>query len=121
MAFASALEAAIASATGGDITSTGCIPSSDPEVRVGCLVDSICQESFSQTLKRIASDLVIVPTVALDPPATYPPGVVVKVNGVELENGVDFTISEDGATLRYSPGKTPGQGDVVEVFYTIPE
>ena len=118
--FARALESRVSDATSGAISATRCAASADPQVRVGCLVDSICQADFSQTLKKIATDLVIDIEVSLNPPAAYPPGVVVTVNGVEWKNGVDYSINETGTRLRYLRTPAPSTGDVVEVFYTLP-
>lgn len=117
--FARRLEAAIVNAT-PELTATGCRLENPDDIRVACLVDSICQESFSDTLKRIASDLVINNVVRLTPPASYPPGVVLRVNGEDWVNGVDYIVSANGEEIRY-PGRSPGQGDVVEVFYTLPQ
>lgn len=117
--FARRLEAAIVREA-PELTATGCRLENPENTRVGCLVDSICQESFSDTLKRIATDLVINNIVRLTPAASYPPGVVLRVNGEEWVNGVDFIVSENGEEIRY-PGRAPGQGDVVEVFYTLPQ
>ncbi|MFO0722570.1 MAG: vWA domain-containing protein [Myxococcota bacterium] len=93
-----------------------------------CLVDSICQTSFANTLERIATDL-IGPgdRVNISPPAKYPPGVVVELNGVALENcaapgagpDCDFTVSADGTSLWMK--RSPGPGDSVQVFAVVQE
>lgn len=121
MQFARELEGRIASASGGTISATGCIASDNPEVRVGCLVDSICQNDFSATLKKIATDLIIEVEVVLNPPTSYPPGVVLKVNGETWKYGEDYTVNPEGTRLRYLRNPAPGEGDVVEVFYTLPQ
>jgi hypothetical protein len=95
--------------------------------RVACLVASICEAEFGETLIRIARDLVISNTFALDPPAKYPPGVVVEVNGQPLVNCASvqagqecgFTVTPNGGSvsLRVQPAET----DKVEVFFVVEE
>ncbi len=117
--FAKRLEARIVQEN-AELNVTGCRLENPDGLRVACLIDSICQESFSDTLRRIATDLVIRNFVRLDPKASYPPGVVVKVNGEEWVNGVDYEVSPTGEELQYT-GRSPDPDDLVEVFYTLPE
>lgn len=93
---------------------------------IACLIDSICQANFGDTLARIARDLVLTNEYVLDPPTSYPPGVVVNLkggrfpDGVRLENGVDFAVSPDGTRLTITAGdKTPGEGEELEIFYVV--
>ncbi|MBX2811542.1 MAG: VWA domain-containing protein [Myxococcales bacterium] len=87
-----------------------------------CLLESICQSRFADSLQQIAQDLVAVDGVNLNPPAEYPPGVVaqyVTPGGSirELVNGADFVISDDGATLSLrGPDSRPLQGESLEVY-----
>ena len=74
--FARAVERAV-TAVDGNIMKTNCRRM--PGERVACLVDSVCQENFSDTLKAIARDLVATDKYTLDPPACNPDGVVVVV------------------------------------------
>ena len=122
--FARAVERRVNAADPG-IAITQCKGSQDQ--RVACLVASICEAEFGETLIRIARDLVISNTFALDPPAKYPPGVVVEVNGQPLVNcatvqpGQDcgFTVTPNGGSL--SLRVQPGESDKVEVFFVVDE
>lgn len=95
------------------------------DVPIACLVDSICQQSFSGTLSRIARELVLSNTYTLDPAPVYPEGVVVKVKGgrfgeagVALKYGEEFTIA--GTELTITAGeKTPVEGENVEIFFVV--
>jgi hypothetical protein len=98
--------------------------------KVACLIDSICQDDFSETLRRIARDLVVSNEFGLDPAAKYPPGVVVEVNGERLVNcnaiptptPCDFTVTPDGKTVSITNGeKVPGEDDEVEIFFIVAE
>jgi hypothetical protein len=88
---------------------------------IGCLIDSICQESFSATLARIARELVLTNKYVLDPTPVYPEGVVVNLKGgrwgesTRLVYGDDFSIS--GAELTINANKIPVEGEDVEIFY----
>jgi hypothetical protein len=88
-----------------------------------CLVDSICQENFSETLDRIARELVAVTRFDLDPPADNPAGVRVRITQGgevvrELENGVGFRVSEDGSQFEFLGGEGPSEDEAVDLFYT---
>ena len=98
----------------------------EPGTRAACFVDSICQDNFSETLTRIARELVLTNEFNLDPPAINPSGVVVKVKGgrfgaegITLQYGVDFTVSADGRVLSIMGEKTPQEGETVEIFFVI--
>lgn len=122
--FARAVERRVNAADPG-IAITQCKGSQDQ--RVACLVASICEAEFGETLIRIARDLVISNTFALDPPAKYPPGVVVEVNGQPLVNCASvqagqecgFTVTPNGGSL--SLRVQPGESDKVEVFFVVDE
>jgi hypothetical protein len=122
--FARAVERRVNAADPG-IAITECKGSQDQ--RVACLVASICEAEFGETLIRIARDLVISNTFALDPPAKYPPGVVVEVNGQPLVNCASvqagqecgFTVTPNGGSL--SLRVQPGESDKVEVFFVVDE
>lgn len=101
------------------ITETGCRRQQGK--RIGCLIDSICQENFNDTLAAIARDLVVTTDYVLDPPASYPQGVTVKVGGVPLVYGVDFDISADGTRLTIKGARTPKPGEDVEIYYSREE
>lgn len=89
--------------------------------RAACLIDSICQDSFAETLQRIARDLVFNTDFAISPPAEYPEGIRVRLtggrfgDGVDLVPGTDFTASAELVTLNGD--KVPGPGENVEVYY----
>lgn len=94
--------------------------------RIACLVDTICQDNFGDTLARIARDLVLTNEYNLDPPAAYPPGVAVRVKngrfpaeGVDLVYGTDFTVSDDGAVLTIQGEKTPVEGEDIEINFVV--
>jgi hypothetical protein len=87
--------------------------------RTACLVASICQDDFSSTLVRIAKDLVLSTEYTLDPPATYPPGVVVKINGMQLQYMTDYTVSADGSKVQITGAHAPKAGDEVEIYFVI--
>ena len=74
--FVRLMENAIVSAD-SSLSATNCQP---PEgVRAACLIDTICQDNFGDTLARIARDLVLTDEYNLGEPAAYPPGVSVVV------------------------------------------
>ena len=99
-----------------NISSTNCQPQA--RSRVACLVDSICQENFGDTLKAIARDLVSSDKYTLDPPACNPEGVTVKIAGKTLKYLEDFEISEDGSELRLT-GASPGPNDDVQIYFVV--
>jgi hypothetical protein len=89
-----------------------------------CLVDSICQDNYSNTLARIATELVVSDTYSLNPPAPYGQGVAVKItggrfgSGQDLVNGKDFSVSTDGATLRITNSMfVPQPMETVNIYY----
>ena len=96
--------------------------------RVGCLVDTICQDNFGDTLQRIAQDLVVVDEFRLNPPAANPSGVAVRIRNRdtdavrELVNGEDFTVTENdqgqGVALRLNA--IPAANEEVELYFVIP-
>jgi hypothetical protein len=96
-----------------------------PGVPVACLIDSICQEDFSQTLSRIARELVITSEYLLDPPAINPMGVKVILkkgrfgDGKTLTYGDDFTISADGTRLTLLGENVPVEGEDIEIYYVV--
>lgn len=122
--FARAMEAVITTAD-NSIEVSNCRAA--PGERAACLIDSICQEQFDETLKRIARDLIPRGSYSLTPPANYPAGVSVTVKGQVLVNcavnaqDCDFTVSEDGTTLVITSEKGPGPDDSVEIYYTTSE
>lgn len=120
--FAKALEAEVHAAD-PDIAINHCV--GPPGERVACLVDSICQTEFDGTLRRIARDLVRPTEFLLDPPASYPPGVVVEVNGTRLQicatdtdTDCDYRVTADGRQLSFERN-APGEGDTVDIFFVI--
>ena len=113
--FARAIEAKVTQLD-PKIESTSCRPMQGK--RVACLVDSICQESFSDALESIARDLVSTDRYTLDPPACNPDGVTVVVGGNKLNYPDDFDISDDGTQLVLT-GVSPGPDDEVEIFFVI--
>ena len=122
--FARALEREV-HAGDASIDITQCIGGADK--RIGCLIDSICQNEFADTLRRIARDLVITNSYSLDPPAKYPPGVVVEVNKVRLkicatatDTDCDYTVAPDGRSLVIKRN-APGENDEVEIYFVIEE
>ncbi|MBK6685520.1 MAG: hypothetical protein IPG45_13710 [Deltaproteobacteria bacterium] len=119
--FARAMEARIAQAD-SNIEIANC--RGEPGTRVACLVDTICQNNFGDTLARIARDLVITTEYSLVPAATYPPGVRVRVTGgrfgagVDLTPGEDFQVNEQGTKLSLTAGdKTPTAGESLDIYY----
>lgn len=122
--FARALEREV-HAGDPSIDITNCVGGADK--RIGCLIDSICQDEFAGTLRRIARDLVITNSYSLEPPAKYPPGVVVEVNKVRLKScasatdtDCDYTVSPDGGSLVIKRN-APGEADEVDIYYVIEE
>jgi len=98
--------------------------------RVACIIDTICQSNFGATLARIARDLVVTNTYALNPPAKYPPGVVVEVNGMRLTNcasvmmgeACDFSVTTDGAQVSITNAeKVPKEDDTLSIYFVIEE
>jgi hypothetical protein len=124
VAFARAMEQAIASA-GPDIEINACRGAADPNTRIACLVDSICQQEFDATLKKIAKDLILPTEFVLDPPATNPNGIVVKIDGVELvrcdgtnDGACDYRVNVDaGVGTKIFMTTAPQEGQNVEIYY----
>lgn len=122
--FAKQMEQVIVNAI-PSIPASGCRAPED--TRAACLIDSICQQEFDKTLSRIARDLVLTNTFNLSPPAAYPPGVVVVINGEKLRycdgtsEDCDYRVTDNGATLEITGSKTPKEGDEVEIYYTVTE
>jgi hypothetical protein len=113
--FATRLETRIVQAN-PSLDATGCLY--DPDARPACLIDSICQEEFSDTLSRIARDLVIQSEYLLDEPACNPDGVVVKINGVEIPKE-DVMVSADGERVRIRGASQARPDDLVEIFFVV--
>jgi hypothetical protein len=121
--FARLVESRVSAAI-GEIPISGCRAPEDTQA--ACLVDSICQESFSATLERIATELIIRTRFTLDPPALNPEGVVVKITegrfgkeGITLKYGADFVVSADGKTLTISGENTPRRGEQVHIYFVV--
>lgn len=120
--FALAFEQAVTS-TNTDLEVTQCRASSS--ARTSCLLDSICQSEFADTLERIAEDLVVQSEFILAPPASYPPGVLVRIEGGRfadmprtLEQGVDYTISPAGDRVRIvSADLVPRADESLDIVY----
>jgi hypothetical protein len=89
------------------------------------VVDSICQDSYADTLSRIATELIALNQFTLNPAPANPAGITVRITGgrfgaagVDLVYGRDFTVS--GATLTIiSSDKAPQMGEMVEIYFTI--
>ncbi len=92
---------------------------SDPGQSV-CLIESICQANFGDTLARIARELVNVDEYTLSPPPVYPEGVVVRITGQdgtrELVQGTNYEIT-GGTKLRLLAGSKPEEGESVEIYF----
>lgn len=122
--FALALEREVA-AQNPEVDETQCLGGEGR--RPACLIDSICQTEFAKTLERIARDLVVVTTFPLDPPASYPPGVVVRLVGGryadaprELTQGEDFTVSSDGTEIELrSADLLPRDDEELEILFVV--
>lgn len=113
--FARSLEERIVAAN-PSLDATGCLY--DSSARPACLIDSICQEEFSDTLSRIARDLVVQSEYVLDEPACNPDGVVVKVNGIEIPKE-DVVVSGDGKRVRIQGASLVRPDDLVEVYFVV--
>ncbi|MBI4818480.1 MAG: VWA domain-containing protein [Deltaproteobacteria bacterium] len=87
--------------------------------QAACLVDSICQTEFANTLERIANELIVPNRILLDPPAAFPKGVSVSLGDRQLSYGSDFTVSSDGQDLVLTPA--PSEGQDVVVHYQVAE
>lgn len=105
------------------ITANGCAPAT-MGARSACLIDSICQNNFGETLERIAKDLVVVSQFNLNPPALNPAGVKARLvggrfpDGKDLVAGDDYSITPDGSQLNLNGGAVPqGDDEKVEIFY----
>ncbi len=122
--FALALEQAV-SARDPSITASRCQGGGDG--RPACLVDSICQAEFADTLRRIAEDLVLSTDIDLEPPASYPEGVVVQIRGGRfvdaprvLEQGTDFMVSADGRRISLrSTSLLPRADEDLDIFFVV--
>lgn len=99
-----------------------------------CLIDAICQDDFSNTLNRIARELVSSDELVLDPPANpeFPEGVVVQVGTegsfrtleYEEDYRIEFRMVGDvvtRSTLRFEPNQAPAEGEELRVYYVTPQ
>jgi hypothetical protein len=92
-----------------------------------CLAESICQDNYSDTLIRIAHELLVTTQFFLVPRAIYPPGIVVKViggrfgpDGTTLMYGTDFTVTADGSELMITNVDKAPQGDEqIEIYFIV--
>jgi hypothetical protein len=98
-----------------------------PGKPTACLAESICQSDFGETLAKIAHELINPTVFILNPPAIYPPGIVVKIrggrygaDGVELKYMVDFTVNPEGTELTITdPDKAPQGDEVIEIYFIV--
>lgn len=125
VSFARAVEARVSQAD-SSIPVANC--RAEPGTAAACLVDSICQENFGETLERIARELVLTDTYTLDPAPENPSGISARLvggrfgeEGVDLVLDEDFTIvvSNDGATatLTLVGDRVPGPEEVLDLAY----
>lgn len=107
------------------IAATGCRPSENQ--LSACLIDTICQDNFGETLERFANQLIAPDRYALDPPAVNPSGVLVTLrggrygDGTTLEPGTDYMVSTDGAVLTLRGDKVPAAAteEVLDIYYAV--
>lgn len=90
----------------------------DNQGQGACLFDSICQNDFSETMSRIARELVAQSEYILDEPACNPDGVTVKINGEMLPKD-SITVSANGRIVRLASNYAVNTQDVVEIFYVV--
>ncbi|MCA9550690.1 MAG: VWA domain-containing protein [Myxococcales bacterium] len=125
LSFARAVEQAVVAAN-SDLQVHQC--NAPVGTRAACLVDSICQDNFGETLKRMANELVVTNEYRLTPAPINPDGVSVTVvggrfgDGETLEYGTQFSVTldatGDSAKLLITDGtKVPGVGEDVKVSY----
>ncbi|MEO1336608.1 MAG: hypothetical protein AAFV29_13240, partial [Myxococcota bacterium] len=123
--FVQQMEARIAAAAPG-IEANGCQPRENQPG--ACLLDSVCQASFGQTLVRIARELVVVNEYRLTPTAEYPPGVRARLvggrfgeMGTDLTPGEDFVVVEQGGVgvaLRITnEDRVPSAEERLQILY----
>lgn len=104
---------------------TGCVATSSTSAgRSACLVESICQDNFGDSLARIATELVIDARMALRPAPVNPEGVNITITGGRypegrtLVYGTEFTIQVVDSELAYLNLKvTPTEGESLKVSY----
>ncbi|MCB9654597.1 MAG: VWA domain-containing protein [Deltaproteobacteria bacterium] len=120
--FTKKVEQKIAAADPG-IQARGC-QSGDGEA-AGCLIASICQASFADTLERIATELVVSTSFTLDPPAVFPEGVSVALKngrfpaeGKKLVYGTDYAVTADGRVLRLL-SVVPQEGEDIDIQFVV--
>lgn len=107
------------------IVATGCRPTENQ--LSACLIDTICQDNFGETLERFANQLIAPDRYALDPPAVNPSGVLVTLrggrygDGTTLEPGTDYMVSTDGAVLTLRGDKVPAAAteEVLDIYYAV--
>ncbi|MEO1228131.1 MAG: vWA domain-containing protein [Myxococcota bacterium] len=124
LAFATALEDALAQRD-PVVARSGCQGSGMG--RSVCLVDSICQGEFADTLQRIAQELVVANSITLDPPATNPDGIVVQLRGGRFQDtprvlvaGTEYVIDYTGVRLDIISAEVlPQASEELEVFFTV--
>jgi hypothetical protein len=93
------------------------------EARPASVVESICEESFGDSLSRIANELVLTSELTLAPPPESPENLRVTIRSARplqaekaLVYGHDYTVR--GTSLIFRGEDQPQPGDDIEVTYT---
>jgi hypothetical protein len=91
------------------------------------LCSFFAEDNYGDTLARIAHELINPAVFLLNPPAEYPPGIVVKIvggrfgaDGITLTYGTDFTVLPDGTQLTIiNPDKVPQGTETIEIYFIV--
>jgi hypothetical protein len=97
------------------------VKAADPEIETATLVDSICQDDFSATLKRIASEIIFDPCYPLAEQPVNPDGIAASVQGGRnLQKGSEFEVRTkmDGTyEVCLTSADVLGPGEELEISY----
>ena len=110
--FARAIENESAAAD-PEITRTGCLPLEG--ARLACLIDSICQSEFDETLQRIARDLISETSYALGRSTCESDAIEVRVGGKPLAAASYSVTASDQLIIKGEHAPRPGES--IEVFF----
>jgi hypothetical protein len=96
------------------------VKAADPFVGTATLIDSICQDDFSATLRRIASEIIFNPCYPLAETPVNPEGIAAGVKGGRmLERGVDFEVEmgRDGWAVCLTGEDVLAPNEELEISY----
>jgi hypothetical protein len=96
------------------------VKAADPTIQTATLIDSICQDDFSNTLRRIAAEIIFDPCYPLSETPLNPDGIAARVaGGRTLVKDVDFEVrqGDPGDPVQVCLTGQLGPGEALEIYY----